>query len=225
MAEDGARGYRVAVEWRRDIVAPIMILLMLVGGAMAYPHLPARVPIHWNLAGEANRWSGPLFAVLFAPAMALAVWLLLLVLPAIDPRRENYAAFIGFYRTLRLGIVMIFAAVQALTLSAGLGRPEGRPDAVLLVVAALFVFIGNSLGRVRHNYFVGVRTPWTLANEEVWRRTHRFAGPLFVAAGLVGAVGLLLSAPWQLAPLLIGVAGVAVATVVYSYLAYRRVVG
>ncbi len=82
--------------------------------------------------------------------------------------------------------------------------------------------MGNSLGRVRHNYFVGIRTPWTLANEEVWRRTHRFAAPIFVVDGLVAAVGLVLPAPWRLYPLLAGIGGAALASVVYSYAAFRR---
>ncbi len=225
MSEDAPTTYRVGTELRRDVAVPVVVALMLAVGLILLPHLPPRVVTHWNAAGQPNGWSAPLAAVLLPPALALGIWLLLLLLPAIDPRRANYATFLGFYRGLRLAVVLVAAAAQAATLWAAAGHGTGGLPLTQLVVAALFVFVGNSLGRVRPNYFVGIRTPWTLANEEVWRRTHRFAAPLFVAGGLVAALGIVLPAAWRVVALIVGVAGAAVVSVVYSYFAFRRIAG
>ncbi len=200
----------------------VIIVGMVVGGLLAVPHLPTRVPTHWNAAGQANGWSSPLVAVLTPPVIALGIWLLLLFLPTIDPRQRNYAAFASLYRGIRLGLVLLMALVEALTLTGPLGHPVHVALVLPLAVAALIVFLGNSLGRVRSNYFVGIRTPWTLSDPEVWRRTHRFAAPLFVLGGLVCAAGVLLPGSWRIVAMLVGVGGAALAAVVYSYVAWRR---
>ena len=115
----------------------------------------------------------------------LLVWLLLLVVPVIDPRRRNYPAFLPFLRSLLLLLLLVVALTFAASMWRGLGHPLQVGNVAVLVVGLLFMFIGNSIGRVRPNYFVGIRTPWTLANEEVWRRTHRFAGPVMMVGGLL----------------------------------------
>lgn len=214
--------YRVGQEWRRDGAAMVIISGMLLGGLLALPHLPARVPTHWNAAGQVNGWSSPLGAVLPPPVIAMGLWLLLLFLPTIDPRQRNYVAFAGLYRGIRLGLVLLMALIEALTLAGPLGHPVHMALVLPLAVAALIVFVGNSLGRVRPNYFVGIRTPWTLSDPEVWRRTHRFSAPLFVIGGLVTAAGVLLPGSWRIAAALAGVGGAALAAVVYSYVAWRR---
>ena len=147
----------------------------------------------------------------------------MLLLPFADPRRENYRLFAGAYQAVRLGLLIFLAALHALILAVGLGGPADLvPHMVPLLTGALFVAIGNYLPQVRPNYFFGVRTPWTLADEEVWRRTHRFSGPVFVLAGLAVMAASLLPSPAGFTVTIVALGAAVLSTVVYSYLLFRR---
>jgi len=226
MPENGAPdGYSAAAEWRHDAAAIALMILMVAGGILAYGHLPPVIPTHWGLDGQPNGWSSRMVAVGFPPALTLALWALLLVLPQIDPGRRNYAVFIGFYRALRLALVLLMAVLYATALLSGVGYRVSIPAVTTIAVSGLMIFLGNFMGRLRHNYFVGIRTPWTLADQEVWRQTHRVGGRLFVIGGFLPLAGLFFSPAAALALLLVGVLGAVLLSVAYSYLVYRRVVG
>ena len=216
--------YGIVGEIRHDWPVYLVWLAMLAVGIWALPHLPPRVATHFEMSGQPNGWMSPLAAVSVPIGMAALVWLFLLVVPAIDPRRRNYSAFLPFYRALRLLVTLVFAFMFFATIWRGLGHAMQIGDVAVLVVGLVVAFVGNSLGRVRHNYFVGIRTPWTLANEEVWRRTHRFGAPVMMASGLLPVVLLPLWPDAARLVLLFSVAGGALVTIVYSYIAYRRVV-
>ncbi|WP_083774340.1 SdpI family protein [Ammonifex degensii] len=108
----------------------------------------------------------------------------MLVTPLIDPRRRNYARFAGAYRLLRWSFVLFMAGVYSVWMAAALGYPVDIGLAVKMGISLLFLAIGNVMGQVRHNYFVGIKTPWTLASEEVWQRTHRLAAKVWVLGSL-----------------------------------------
>lgn len=178
--------YRLKKEFlEHDWPAILVLLAMFAAGVLLYQHLPPQVPMHWNIAGQVDRYSSRAFGAFMPPLVAAGVYILMLVMPMFDPRRGNYAKFLGAYRVLRLGLVLFFAFVYIITLGSAMGYPVQVDRVLPALVGLLFIIIGNYLPRVRHNYFVGVRTPWTLASEEVWRKTHRLAGPLFVIAGLL----------------------------------------
>ncbi len=222
--EDRAKEYRLAAEVRHDWPVYLVWLAMLAVGVWALPQLPPHVATHFGLNGRANGWMSPLGAVFVPIGVAVLVWLFLLVVPAIDPRRRNYPDFLPFYRSIRLLLVLVLAFVFFSSLWRNLGHTVVEPgDVAVLVVGLLFMFIGNSLGRVRHNYFVGIRTPWTLANEEVWRRTHRFAGPVLMLAGLLPVILLFFWPQVARLLLLICIVAAVLITTVYSYVIYRRV--
>lgn len=190
--------------------------------AAVYPHLPARVPSHWNLHGQVDAYSGRTSAALVLPALALAVWLLLRALPRIDPRRVNYAKFAGSYDAVVAAVVAMIVVIHLVVLGAGLGWPVPMDRVMPIALGALFVVIGNVLPRARSNWWFGIRTPWTLSNERVWERTHRVGGYLMFAAGLLCiAAGLLPGG----GGLLVVVAAVLVASLgstVYSYFAWKQ---
>jgi uncharacterized membrane protein len=190
--------------------------------AWAYSRLPARVVTHWGLNGQPNGWSSRAFAVALMPAMMLALLLVFQALPRIDPLRRNYELHGGTYWTVVNAVFAVLAGVHLLTLGVNLGWPIRIETWVPLAVGLLFVVIGNLMSRMRPNWFMGIRTPWTLSSENVWRKTHRLGGYLFVAAGFVVAALGLVRAPWALA-VLIGVALLAaLIPVVYSYVLWRR---
>lgn len=213
------------LEWatiRQEWPALVLLLAMFAAGAATYPHLPELVPAHWNLKGEVDNYFSRFGGAFALPLLAGGIYLAMLLLPLLDPRRENYGRFSGAYRAVRLGLVLFLAALHTLILAVALGGPA---DLVLkltpLVTGALLVVIGNYLPQVRPNYFFGIRTPWTLADEEVWRRTHRFSGPAFVLGGLVLMAAAFLPSPANFVAGMSAIAAAILASIVYSYLSFR----
>jgi uncharacterized membrane protein len=200
------------------------LAVLWLSGLAALPFLPNPTPIHWNAAGEVDGYGSPLLAALLTPAIATAIVVLTPLLPRIDPRGERYVAFAGTYQRFMGAIVLFLTAVQLITLGYALGLPVPVASAIFVGTGLLLALIGNELARVQPNYFVGIRTPWTLADPEVWRRTHRVGGRAFVALGaLIALTPLLLPAPAVAAVILAGVLGLVVFLFAYSYWAWRQV--
>lgn len=155
--------------------------------------------------------------------VALGTWLLRLFLPAIDPRRRAYGQFAPTYRLVRAVPIVLLLVVDAATLLGALGHPVDPRAVTDLVVAALLLVLRNLLPRVRPTWFAGVRTPWTLSSDEVWRRTHRLAGRLFVASAVLPLLAVLADRrEVPLAVLAAVLAPTAVATG-YSWWLYGRI--
>jgi uncharacterized membrane protein len=163
----------------------VVVLLVLTAGWWAYPHLPPRVPTHWNFRGEVDGYSSRFAATFVLPLVMLGLAALFQVLPKIDPRRKNYAKFSDTYWLIVNVILIFFGLVQALVLANGLGAPVSMGRILPIGIGFLMMLIGNVLGRLRPNWFIGIRTPWTLSSDEVWRKTHRLGGRLFVAGGIL----------------------------------------
>lgn len=155
----------------------IFMVLIAVGASVAmYAGLPEQVPVHWDLRGQVDGY-GSRFAVLFlTPLIMVAVWGLLRFLPRIDPHRANYARFAGTYEVIIDSVMAMMLVIHLAILLGASGAPDSVPLVVRAAVGAMFIVMGNVMPRTRQNWFVGVRTPWTLASARVWERTHRFAG-------------------------------------------------
>jgi uncharacterized membrane protein len=188
----------------------------------AYPKLPELVATHWNFRGEPDDYSSRLSAVLFAPLLIVGLRLLTDVLPRIDPRGRRYESFRDTY-WLVFNLVFVFLGVlHVAVIGNALGWPVNINRVVPLGVGLLLVFLGNVLGRVEPNWFLGIRTPWTLSNDVVWRRVHRTAGWLFVGGGAAFMVMAFLPR-MAVAPVFIStVIVIAVVPVLHSYLLWRR---
>jgi uncharacterized membrane protein len=204
-------------------IGPVLIVLM-VGFALAvYGRLPEQVPTHFDLSGEPDDWMDRFPGAFLLPAIAAGIYALLFALRRIDPRREHYRRFKETWWVVLNVIALLMAALHVLSLGLALGWPIDMGRAITVAVGLLFFGLGNYLPRLRSNWWMGIRTPWTLDSEVVWRETHRVGGWTFVAAGLVLVLaGLFVPAgprEW--------VTGIALAIavaipLVYSYVAYRR---
>ena len=202
--------------------------LFLIGAAFAlsaflYTRLPDPVPTHWNLQGEADGFTSKPWGALVAPLMMVGVMLLFLALPKLSPRGYEIGRFQGVFEILQTSILGFLLLVHALALLAGIGAVVDMNRALIPALGILLAVLGNFMGKLRKNFFIGIRTPWTLASDEVWLRTHRVGGKLFVLAGIALFV-------WGLAGGgLAAVVGVTIAvslvSIVYSYLIYRRLEG
>jgi uncharacterized membrane protein len=187
-----------------------------------YARLPQRVPSHWNLQGEVDGWMekplGPLMQPIIATVMLAVLWLM----PRIDPRRANVERFAEDRRLLINLLILFMAVVQVATLGHALGWPVDVDRVVPASIGLLFVGLGNYLPRIRSNWFMGIRTPWTMDNERVWRATHRVGGRAFVGAGLLMVLAALLPSPARAWATGAAIALAVVLPLVYSYVAYRR---
>jgi uncharacterized membrane protein len=193
-------------------------------GAYFYPSLPDKVPIHWGLNGEVNGYGSKLFGAFGLPAISLATYLLYLVIPYIDPKRKNYEDFKSTYQFLKYLIIIFFLGIEVMTLSIASGVIVNKPIFIQIMVSLLFILIGNVMGRFKHNYFVGIKTAWTLANEEVWRKTHRMAGPLWVIGGIVNIILAFTGTNFNGLGFIVIVAIITIVPIAYSYFAYQKIV-
>jgi len=206
-----------------------LLSLALVAGAFAaaallYRRLPDPVPVHWDAHGHVNGYMPKPWGALVMPLVTLGVSLLLLVLPRLSPRGFRVDRFQATFDLIQTSIVgfLFFATLLVLLAGAGFGVSVAR--AVPLGVGVLLVVLGNVLGKVTKNFFVGIRTPWTLASDEVWLRTHRLGGRVFVVAGLVLAIAGLLGSGGA-APIVAVSLAAPLIPIVYSYVIYRRLQG
>jgi uncharacterized membrane protein len=206
----------------RKTIGPVLVGAMALFTLAVYPLLPDRIPVHWNLWGEVDGWTGKWPGAFVAPALALGVWLLLQVLPKVDPRRRNYERFQETYWVVVNMVIGFIGLVHVLSLGTALGWPIGVPRVILVLVGVLFVALGNYLPRLRPNWWMGIRTPWTLENDRVWRDTHRLGGKTFVAAGLVMMVSAFLPPAFATVALVAAMVLGAGVPLVYSYVLWRR---
>ncbi len=200
----------------------LLILGSLAAGALLYDSLPDRVPSHWNIRGEIDAYSSRFWGAFGIPLLNAGIYVMMLVTPLIDPRRENYRKFAGAYRVFRTVFVVFMTGVYLLVLASAFGYRIPVDRAVMAGISILFLVMGNYMGQVRHNYFVGFKTPWTLANEQVWQKTHRLGGRLWVAAGAIGLVASLLGGTRGGVLLGISIGAAAIIPMVYSYVEFRR---
>lgn len=222
MAKDDTETYTLS---RKNLRQEWPVLLVLVGMLVAafflYPQLPERVPVHWNYKGEVDGYGSRLEAAFEIPLLTLGLYLLLLVIPLVDPNRHNYARFYVAYRVIRWSFVFLMAVVYGIIMFSALGYTVDVGLWVNLVLSLIFVVTGNVMGQIRPNYFVGIRTPWTLASEEVWRRTHRLTARVWVFGGLIC---LLLSfVPGRagaIAFVVVGIVSMGLIPIVASYVYY-----
>lgn len=177
-------------------------------GAWAWARLPAdaQVPIHFGLDGQADGWAAPLPGLLWLPALALLLHGLRRILPRLDPRGDHLRQSAPALDAIWLTLLGFLAGVQVFIVLQTLGWIGPLPQWPVWALAALMAGIGNVLGKLRSNFFVGIRTPWTLSSERVWDRTHRWAGRVFVAgAALLAALAWAMPRSPALLPLTVAV--------------------
>ncbi len=193
---------------------------VLAATAIAYSHLPQLVPTHWNTHGVVDGFSHKWTLFVTIPTGILAIMGLFAVLPWLSPKRFEVDTFRSTYLYIMVVIAGMMAYFHALLLWAAIAGPMDMTRAITGGVCLLLAFLGNVLGKVRRNFYIGIRTPWTLASETVWNATHRLGGKLIFICGLIGFVLALLRAPfWSVVAVL--AAGAAV-PVVYSLVLYKQ---
>jgi len=199
------------------------VLLAILFGLSAglWTSAPEQIPVHWNIAGEVDRYGGKFEGLLAIPLMALGMYALFRFLPLIDPNRDNYEKFAGAYQSVRLSLTVFLSGLQAAILAVAFGWPVSMDLLVMGGVGLLFIVFGNLMGKLQPNWFVGVRTPWTLSSKTSWVKTHRLAGWLFIGLGLLFVLGGLVRSPWMILVVVLASLASAAWMIIYSYLVWR----
>jgi uncharacterized membrane protein len=168
------------------LIGVLLIVAALGATCMVYSQLPDRVPTHWGINDQPNGYSPKWALFLIGPGLMTAFLLLFRLLPWLSPKQWEVDSFRKTYLQVMLIITALLGYLYGATLWAGVRGSANVGRAIVGGVCLLLALLGNLLGKVRRNFYIGVRTPWTLANERVWNATHRFAAKTFVIGGLAG---------------------------------------
>ncbi|MCU5379526.1 SdpI family protein [Bacillus cereus] len=207
---------------KKHLFPLLLIALTILAWCIAWPHLPGEVPSHWNLAGEVNGHMSKMGMMIFDVAIMVFIYALVTVLPKIDPRYENYKKFPKALGRINGAILFFLFTINMMTLANALGYNIPIGIVVNIMVGILFVVLGNYMQQCKPNFFIGIKTPWTLSSEEVWRKTHRLGSKIMMIGGIVIIISSFLPGMWKMICLLSVVGILVVGTMGYSYVAYKK---
>ena len=200
-----------------------MIVIGTVAGLVLWNRLPDLMASHWDANDQVNGYMSKFSGVFMLPLITLGMFLLFLVVPNIDPLKANIAQFRDVFNLFIVLIVAFMLYIYALTLRWNLGYTDfGMSKAMLPAMGILFFFIGYMLRKAKRNFFIGIRTPWTLSSDKVWDETHRLGSVLFMISGVFAFIGSLFGGMTAFWFLFVPIIGSTLITLVYSYVLYQR---
>ena len=206
---------------RLELVMFGLALLSFMVSLYFYPLMPEEIAIHWNVQGQADGYTSKFPGLFILPSLLVGIILLFIAIPKIDPLKENIEKFRRYYDgfVTLFSAFMVFIHLYVIFWNIGI---RVSPNIILpLGFGLLFFYCGVLCENAKRNWFIGIRTPWTLSSEKVWERTHKLGGKLFKACGLISIAGLLLpshAAYFILIPVLSTVSFL----IVFSYFEYQK---
>lgn len=215
-----------SLSWFPPKTVLLIVAAMFVFSFIMYPRLPDIVPTHWGLTGEADGFSPKAFGAFFAPVLGLGIAFLFSISQRMDPKRDAYVNFQKSWLRMQIGIISFFAYLHVITVLAALNPSISSNVGTFITagIGVLFILIGNSMGKLEQNWFVGLRTPWTLSDPEIWRKSQRLGGLMFVLGGIAILITAL-TIRTSLALFITFMATVACVTIIpigYSYYLARK---
>lgn len=205
-------------------ISAVIVLIMLGISAWAWVQVPAgtQVPIHWNVAGEPDDYGNKFVGIFLMPLVALGVVGLFTLIRYVDPRRANIARSGQAFRATLIGVLLFMLAMHVATMLSIVGYQLNIGYIAGPAIGLMFIIMGNYMGKIRRNYMFGVRTPWTLASELSWNKTHRLAGKLFVITGAVVLLVTLWNPALAFYAMFGGIVITLVLTLTYSYWIWKN---
>ena len=205
-------------EWFNILVTATPFLYL----AYVWKSLPDKVPVHWNMAGEIDRYGSKTELLIVPFLLPLLTYLIFLAIPYIDPKKQiekmgnkyHQLKFIFVCFTSLIAIYVIYASSIASLTSVKF---------IYIGLALIIAVLGNYMQSIKPNYFMGFRTPWTLENNEVWKLTHRLAGKMWVVGGItIGIFTLLLNDNLTFWVLIIIISIISIIPLIYSYVIFKK---
>jgi uncharacterized membrane protein len=211
------------IDIRKEAILWVVLIVPFIYLAFIWSRIPEQIPTHWGIDGKPNDYSNKYFGSLLIPCMNIALYFFLLFIPRIDPRAKNYDLFKGAYFAIRMAIIGFLCLTYFLTMEASLNKNIDPVKWIPAGVCLLIAIMGNVMTKVRPNYFVGIRTPWTIESPVVWQKTHRLAGKIWVLGGIAGFLFSIFVRGYFLPGFLIGlIAVIALVPAVYSYIIFQK---
>lgn len=207
---------------KRERILDIVALASFLGVLACYFFLPSMIPLHWGASGAVDAW-GPKWNAIWMGGLPVAMLALFRVLPRIDPLRASYEKHAKAFFVIQVLLTVFFIGLAWLTIAVSFGFPVRIGLVVRGGMGLLFIGMGNFMGQLKRNYFVGIKTPWALADDEVWRRTHRRGAWVFVIAGALFVASMLVPDRVAAIGLIPLITAVIVYVYAYSYVAFRAV--
>jgi uncharacterized membrane protein len=205
-----------------SILVLILIGLSMFAGAMLWNQLPEQMASHWDINDEVNGFIPKFWGVFLMPLITLAMLGLFLVLPGIDPLKENVAQFRESFNFFIALISAFMLYIHGLTLAWSLGYQNFKMSAAMLpFLGSLFIAIGLMLRKSKRNFFIGIRTPWTLSSDSVWDKTHQLGSVLFMASGALAIIGGFFGGTIAFLMMFVPLIGSSLLLAIYSYVLYR----
>ncbi|MEQ9266514.1 MAG: SdpI family protein [Balneolaceae bacterium] len=202
----------------------ILVILIVPFFVSAYfwDELPDEVPTHFNIRGEADDWGPKWMVAYLIPMIGLGTYLMILLVPAIDPKKKIESAQKPV-AAIRMFTSVFMVGIYAFVMAASLGTTINFSNYIIIGVGMLILIVGNYMNSIKPNYFIGIRTPWTLENEEVWKRTHRLSSKIWIVGGLLLMLSPLVPEMIRLDYLIYIIVGIlAGIPLVYSYVIYKK---
>lgn len=199
----------------------LLAIISILITVFLYGKLPAEVPIHFNVSGQPDSWSSKSF-VFFTAFLPLAIGALTLLLPKIDPKRSSFTKHSKAYNIFMFMIMLFMIGIHWATVLFSLGYNISINKFVMLSIGILFIIMGNYMPQIRPNYTFGIKTPWTLYDENNWRSTHRFGGYMFILMGISAFIYFFISTELMAILFTIIVLAGAFGSYLYSYLYFRK---
>jgi uncharacterized membrane protein len=206
---------------KSKIISAAVVLLSFIIGIYLYPQMPQVLASHWNAEGNADGYMSKFWGLFLIPIISLGIFLLLIFIPRIDPLRKNISKFTKYYDIFVLVFVGFMFYLYLLTIFWNLNFRFNMTLLLIPSFSLLFYYMGVLVENTKRNWFIGIRTPWTLSSDEVWNKTHSLGGKLFKLAGIIALIGIFFQkyAIWFI---IVPVIIFSIYIVVYSYIIYKR---
>jgi uncharacterized membrane protein len=206
---------------KSNILISAVILFSFALGIYFYPQVPDKMASHWNAQGQVDGYMSKFWGLFLIPIVSIGLFLLFLLIPKIDPLKENIEKFRKYFDGFIMIVFLFLLYIYILTILWNIGLRFDMGQAIAPSMGLLFYFVGVLVEKSKRNWFIGIRTPWTLSSEKVWDKTHRIGGKLFKVAGVIAFIGALIK-EYSIILFIVPIVLVSVYTIVYSYLEYQK---
>ena len=203
------------------IISIILIIILFGINIYFYSSLPEKIITHWNSIGEPNGAMNKFWGIFLIPVVVLGIFLLFYFIPKIDPLKRNIEKFQNYYESFILVMVIFFCYIDILSLLWNIGYKFNLSLMMTPGAGILFIYIGFILKNIKQNWFIGIRTPWTLSSEKVWDKTHKLGSKLFIISGIIILLGMFFI-KYLIWFILIPTISSALISTIYSYLEFRK---